>query len=108
MAELLDKVPVLKQWSVRYDGIFEMPAFIQGEMVNTFGSYEEGDNIVIDDIVCLDLKSNIVTTELGEVFLLAGNGTRVILSEHTTPDKNMIWEMNKDLIPQYSEDEDDD
>ena len=106
--DLLNRVPVLKHWTVRYDGIFEMPSYIQGEMVNTFGSYEKGSSIVIDDIISLDLRSNVVTTDLGEVFVLVGSGNRMMLTEHTVPDKNTIWDLNKNLTPQDFGDEEED
>ncbi len=90
--ELLNAPPILAKWTVKYDELFNMPAFIQGTLINDYADLHAGDNVVLDDILALDLKSKKVHTYSDEIFLLMGKGRRMLLIDEETPDGNLIWE----------------
>jgi len=83
--ELLNSAPLLAKWTIKYDELFDMPMYIQGRLINDYDEYHAGDNVVLDDILCLDLKNKIVTTYENEEFVLVGKGQRMILIDAEEP-----------------------
>ena len=88
---LKNSPPILGRWTIKYDNLFQMPVFIQGCLINDYGELNAGDNIVLDDILSVDLKKKAVNTYGNELFLLAGEGRKMILVDDTDPGAGIIW-----------------
>lgn len=94
--DLKNAPPILTNWIIKYDDLFEMPQYLQGKLVNNYGEFEAKSNILLDNLLGLDLgKTPKVYTTDGEVFLLAGKGQRMFLVENEPPIKWLYDEVKE-------------
>jgi len=69
--------PKIKRWIVKYDNVYQMPQFIQGQLIGNTKNI--GKNVMIKNIESIDLENNVVTTYNGSKYSLVGKGKRMIL-----------------------------
>lgn len=82
--------PSLVNWVIRYDDQWQMPKAIQGTFVGQHAAYAPGAILMIDDILSVDMKNKILTTDKGETYNLLGNGKRmIIMNEQDVMDEMM-------------------
>lgn len=66
---------VITNWYIRYNDDTKMPDFVSGVIV-------DGENSIsgklIDNIIYMDQYENSITTNSGEIYKLAGPGTRIL------------------------------
>ena len=91
---LKNSPPILAKWTIKYDELFNMPAYIQGCLINDYGELKAGDNVVLDDILSVDFKSKAVNTYGNELFFLVGKGQKMVLVEDEQPGPGLIWPLD--------------
>ena len=74
-----EKIPVVGKWVVKYDDVYSMPQFVQGNLIGDFNELKSGQSILIKEIESIDLKDKILKTYGGQEYKLVGAGKRMIL-----------------------------
>ena len=83
--------PILSNWIIKYDDIFNMPQYIQGKLVTSYKDMKAKDNVILDNLLGVDLgKVKKAYTTDGETFLLLGEGRRIFLVDNVEPEVNWL------------------
>jgi hypothetical protein len=77
--EIKNTIPILCNWIVQYDELFEMPLSVQGILFSDWKEMKKGSAVTILGISSLDLKKKIVVAPDGQIAKLLGVGKRSLI-----------------------------